>query len=148
MRIIDILSKDSISTLKRVKNIVTKAADKAGDIAGYVGESITGKPAKIIDKKVENTTKEFLDNVGYCISDVHIENVMKGVLDDAAYAVSELKLDELVKDGVEDLYDFAGDIDNFFAENHLPPTPCCFVIGNICERLKNKKSDSEQINTG
>ncbi len=135
MTIADLLTENIKSYLKDVKRTITIAADKAGDIAGFIGEKLTGRPAKEIDKEIENSVETFLDNAGYCISDVHIHDIVKGGLNNTSYAVSELKLDELVEDGIEDIYDFVDDIDEFVQEKHLPPTPCCFVLSCLRDKI-------------
>ncbi len=136
MYIKDLLSEEAKSILKKIRIAVETAADKAGNVVGFIGERITGKAAEEIDREVEKTVDEFLDNFGYCISDVNIEQLMKGIVDNAANAVGDLKLEEFIEEGYEDVYDFVDEVGDFIAEKHLPPTPCCFLISNIRDKLK------------
>ncbi len=67
---------------------------------------------------------------------ISVEQLMKGIVDNAANAVGDLKLEEFIEEGYEDVYDFVDEVGDFVAEKHLPPTPCCFLIGNIRDKLK------------
>ncbi len=74
MYIKDLLGEETKSILEKIRIAVETAADKAGNVVGFIGERITGKATEEIDREVEKTVNELLDNFGYCISDVNIEH--------------------------------------------------------------------------
>ncbi|QWR78523.1 hypothetical protein [Candidatus Magnetomonas plexicatena] len=132
----DFLSGDTMMALRGLKSLISFAADKVGDLTGYAGEILTGTPRADIDKKVESSVDDFMQYAGYCISDVTVEALMDGVRESAMSTVSDFHFDDMVENGVDDLYNFAEDIGDFLIETHLPPTPCCYLISNICKKIK------------
>ncbi|MEO5358053.1 MAG: hypothetical protein H7844_12255 [Nitrospirae bacterium YQR-1] len=131
----DFLSADTLSALRKVKSLVTFTADKVGDITGFAGEILTGTHRDIIDKKVEGGVEDIMSYAGYCISDVAVGALMDDARNSALLAVTYFKLDDFVDDGVDDVFNFACEIEDFVKETHLPPTPCCYLISTVCNKL-------------